>query len=346
VKAARLFGPEDLRVEDITNPPQPQPGEVLLKIGAVGVCGSDLHMYRDGRIGDTAFTSPLTLGHEFAGQVVAVGDSTIHTFREGDHVAVDPACPCYECEWCERGDPNLCPYHTFYGVYPSGGALQEYMLVKARNCFVMPSGMSFEDGALLETLGVAIHAVDLAHLKIATSVAIIGCGPVGLLILRLLKLAGAAPIYAFDLLDWRVEKAKAWGADFAYQVKDDEAVSIIHEQTKGRGVDTVFEVAWADHTVRQAAEMAMPGGKVVLVGIPGDDGLSMQHSTARRKGLTIKLARRMKLTYPRAIQLASSGQVDLRDLVSHRFSLPETPTAFELNNTYAEGVNKIVVEVT
>jgi L-iditol 2-dehydrogenase len=330
--------------------PEPGEGEITIRVGAVGVCGSDLHMYETGRIGTSVVESPLILGHEFMGEVIAVGanatDGLNQPLRVGQRVAVDPATPCYRCEICEQGHPNLCPNHTFYGVYPDDGALREQMTVHARNAFPMPEAVSDGAGALLETLGVAIHAVDLGHLKIAQSVAIIGCGPVGLLILRLAKLAGAYPIYAFDCFSWRVEKARAWGATHAWTTDEGDAVQLVMQQTHKRGVDVVFEAARADQSIQQAMEMATNGGRVVLVGIPGDDNLQMRHSTARRKGLTIMMSRRMKHTYPRAITLATMGEgvMPLDDLVSHVLPLKDTPQAYQMNATYADNVHKIVVK--
>lgn len=350
MKAARLYGPKDIRIDTIPEPPAPGPGDVLVRVAAVGICGSDLHMYVDGRIGDTVFESPLVLGHEFAGEVIAVGpgatDGHYQPLHPGQRVAVDPATPFYEHEMYEKGHPNLCP-DTFYGLYPVDGALQECMICHGRNCFPIPDSISDGAGTLLETLGVAIHAVDLGKLRVAESVGVIGCGPVGLLIMKLALLSGAGPVYAFDLLPWRVEKAKAWGADDAWQVGDDlnAAVAAIDHATGGRGLDVVFEAAWADHSIGMAAEMARLGGRLVLVGIPGSDHMEMKHSTARRKGLTIRMSRRMKHTYPRAIQLATSGKLDLDDLISHHFSLAETPQAFALNEHYAEGVQKIIIDV-
>ena len=348
MKAARLYGPQDIRIDDVSEPAPPGPGEALIRVKAVGICGSDLHMFQDGRIGDTDYDSPLIIGHEFMGEVLAVGEGALNGLQQplqvGQRVAVDPSTPCWHCEYCEHGHPNLCPHHTFYGVYPTDGALQTRMIVNARNSFLMPDTISDDAGTLLETLGVAIHALDLAHLKIANSVAILGCGPVGLLILRLAKLAGADPIYATDCFPWRVQKALEWGATEAWTLDEGDPVAKVEELTQGRGVDVAIEAAWADHSVQTAADMARPGGRLVLVGIPGDDNLRMQHSTARRKGLTIMMARRMKHTYPRALALgADKTRMDLDDLVSHHFPLEEAGQAFAKNLAYEPGVHKIII---
>jgi len=218
------------------------------------------------------------------------------------------------------------------------------MIVHARNCFPIPETISDGAGTLLETLGVAIHAVDLGKLRVANSVAVIGCGPVGLLILKLAKLAGAAPLYAFDKFAWRVDKARQLGAQ-AWNVDEVDPLIVLQQATGKRGADVVFEAAWADHTVQLAAEMTRLGGRLVLVGIPGDDRLVMQHSTARRKGLTIMMARRMKHTYPRAIQLATSGALPLDDLISHHLPLLDTAAAFAMNARYETGVQKIIIDI-
>jgi L-iditol 2-dehydrogenase len=165
--------------------------------------------------------------------------------------------------------------------------------------------------------------------------------------LRLAKLAGASPIYAFDCFPWRAQKALEWGATGAWTPDDGDFVEIVREKTGGRGVDIAYEVAWADHSVQQAAEMARHGGRVMLVGIPSDDRLQMQHSVARRKGLTLVMVRRMKHTYPRAIHLAMSGKtvIDLEGLISHHFPLDEAGTAFEVNASYHEGVHKVIIDM-
>ncbi|MBZ0296476.1 MAG: alcohol dehydrogenase catalytic domain-containing protein [Anaerolineae bacterium] len=349
--AARLYGPRDLRVDQVPEPGQPGPGEVLIKVTAVGICGSDLHTYEDARIGDTQVKEPLILGHEFAGEVLAVGadarDGDDEPLQPGQRVAVDPATPCFRCEMCEAGHPNLCRRMHFCGLWPDDGALCEQMIVDARSCFPVPDAISNAGAAMLEPLGVALHAVDLGKLKVAKSVAVLGCGPIGLYIIKLAQISGADPIYAFDCYPWRVEKAKAMGATDAWTVDSGDPVQRIDEITNGRGIDVVFEAAWADQTVAQAAEMARLGGRLVLVGIPSDDEMTMRHSAARRKGLTIMMSRRMKHTYPRTIQLAISQRefLDVDSVISHHFPLADAPKAFAMNASYEPGVHKIVIDI-
>ncbi len=349
MQVARLHGPKDIRIADEPAPPLPGPGEVTLKIKTVGLCGSDLHMYETGRIGYTVASQPFILGHEFMGEVVAVGadalDGAHQPLKVGQRVAVEPAVPCWRCELCEKGHPNLCPNHYFYGLFPEDGALRERMNVSARNCFRMPDSLSDEVGPLLETLGVAIHAIDLSKIRIGSSVAVLGAGPVGLLITRLAALAGASKVFAFDKLDWRVNKARAWGAAHAFNVDDCDPAEVVRDLTGGRGVDVAIEAAWSDHSVQQAADMARYGGRLVIVGIAPDDQLRLQHSVARRKGLTIMMSRRMKHTYPRAIELAMSRKVKLEELVSHCFDLSQTSQAYASNAAYERGLNKVILRV-
>lgn len=349
MQVARLHGPKDIRVADEQEPRAPRAGEVLLKIRTVGVCGSDLHMYETGRIGYTVASEPFVLGHEFMGEVAAAGtdalDGNHQPLHVGQRVAVEPAVPCWRCELCENGHPNLCPNHYFYGLFPEDGALRERMIVSARNCFPMPDSLCDDAGPLLETLGVAIHAIDFSKIRIASTVAVLGAGPVGLLITRLAALAGASQVFAFDKLDWRLRKARDWGATQAINVEECDPVGALMDLTGGRGVDVAIEAAWADHSVQQAANMLRYGGRLVLVGIPPDDQLRLQHSVARRKGLTIIMSRRMKHTYPRAIELARSGKVKLEELVSHRFTLGETAQAFASNFAYEQGINKVILRV-
>ncbi len=345
--AARLHGPKDLRVERVPSPDAPSRGQALLRVLTTGICGSDLHSFLDARIGDTAVEKPLILGHEFSAVVEAVGPESVggdfSPLKPGTRVAVDPAQPCHCCEPCEHGHPNLCCNIAFCGNYPYGGSFCEQMLMPARCCFPVPDSLDDESAALVEPLGVAIHAVDFAKLRVGQSAAILGAGPIGLLILQLARLAGADPVFVTDKLPWRLRLAQKWGG-IPIRCDQEDAIQRIAKETSGRGVDVAIEVAWGGESVAQAAEMARSGGRVVLVGIPGDNQLAMKHSTARRKGLTVVLSRRMRHCYPRAIRLAEQGRVDLRGLVSHRFPLKSIGEAFALNTAYKDQVVKVMIQ--
>lgn len=350
ITAVRLHGPADLRVEQLPHPGPPGPGQVLLRVTSVGICGSDLHTYKDARIGNVTLQSPLILGHEFAGVVEAVGlapdnlGGNFQPLSPGMRVAVDPAQPCWRCEMCEQGQPNLCRRLHFCGNYPDHGSLCQWMHMPARSCFPIPDSIDDAGAAILEPLGIAIHAVDLAKLRVANSVAILGAGAVGLLILQLVRLSGAQPIFVSDKFDWRLALAQRYGG-IPLNCDSGDPVKTVLQATHGQGVDVAIEAAWADHSVQQAAEMTRLGGRMIIVGISESDHITLKHSTVRRKGLTICLARRMKHTYPHAIRLAQSGAVDLAGLISHRFPLEQTPAAFALNAAYQDRVVKVMIDI-
>ncbi|GES14123.1 sorbitol dehydrogenase [Acrocarpospora macrocephala] len=291
----------------------------LVRVTAVGLCGSDLHWYAEGGIGDATITTPLVVGHEFAG-VIEGGPA------HGRRVAVDPAIPCETCTSCRSGYRNLCPYIRFAGHDRLDGGLQEMIAWPTELLHALPDGVSDSDGAMLEPLGVALHAFDLGHLHLGGTVAVVGCGPIGLLLIQLARLAGASTIIAVEPLPHRAEAARRFGA-----VPPENAQA-----------DVVFEVAGNDAAVDTALELARPGGRVVLVGIPDEDRTSFRASLARRKGLTLALVRRMNDVYPRAIRLVEEGKIDVSSLVTARYPLTETPAAF-IAATRRQGL-KIVIE--
>jgi L-iditol 2-dehydrogenase len=327
----RLHGTGNLQIHDEPIPAAGE-GEKLVHVRSVGVCGSDLHWFSQGSIGDAKLEHPLVLGHEFAGVT-----------EDGQRVAIDPAIPCGRCEFCRKGDPNLCDDLIFAGHGKTDGALREWVAWSSESLFPIPDSISDDDGAMLEPLGIAIHASDLGKIKAGMTVGVFGCGPIGLLIIQMVKLSGAANIIATDKLAHRVDAAKRFGASQAFLVGDTHQLGEL-QAANGRGVDVAFEAAGTQAAVDDAFAAVLPGGKVVLAGIPDEDRTSFSASTARRKGLTIKLVRRMKHTYPRAIELVAKGLVDVRSLVTHRFPLKEARDAF-LAAERREGL-KIIVEVS
>jgi L-iditol 2-dehydrogenase len=331
MKAIRLHATNDLRLHDEAVP-TPGDGEQLVHVKAVGICGSDLHWLSKAGIGDAQLDRPLVLGHEFAGIT-----------ENGESVAVDPAIPCKNCEYCERGHPNLCENIIFAGHGTQDGALREWLAWPKRHLYPMPDSLTAADGAMLEPLGVAIHAVDLGKLQAGMTVGVFGCGPIGLFTVQLARLSGASNIVATDLLPHRVEAAKSLGAHHAFLIGSGFEMSQMWVVTGGRGVDVAFEMAGEQDAFDDAFAAVVPGGKVILAGIPADDHTSFTASVARRKGLTIKMVRRMKHSYPRAIELVSKGLVDVRSLVTHRFSIEHAAEAFEVAQR-REGL-KVIIEV-
>jgi L-iditol 2-dehydrogenase len=320
MKVARLHGVGDIRLTD-EDEPSLSAGESLVRVTAVGICGSDLHWFLDGSIGDAELSQPLVLGHEFAGLIEGGPD-------DGRRVAVDPARPCGKCEPCLEGNSNLCPLVRFAGHGSNDGGLRELLAWPTALLHPVPDGLGDTDAAMLEPLGVAMHAHDLGKPQVGGVVAVIGCGPIGLCLVQLARVAGAASIVAVEPLSHRREAAAAMGADVVLDAAGVDVHAALAEATGGRGVDVAFEVAGNDAGVALAVEAAKPGGRVILVGIPGQHSTSFPASVARRKGLTIKLSRRMKDMYPRAIRVADKGLVDLPPLVTHRFPLENVEEAF------------------
>ena len=318
MKAARLHAVGDLRVAD-EPVPVPGPGESLVRVTSVGICGSDLHWWDEAGIGDSTLEHPLVLGHEAAG-VIAEGP------RRGERVAIDPAIPCGVCRPCRDGYRNLCIRIRFAGHGGQDGALREFMTWPAGQLFALPDTLSDTDGAILEPLGVAIHALDLGHLRLGGTAAVVGCGPIGLLLIQVLRAAGAGEITAFEPLAHRRAAAAALGV--AAVDPAEAADPAVLAGLTGEGVDVAFELAGNDAAVQLAMAAARPGGRVVLGGIPGTDTTTFSASVARRKGLTIAMVRRMNEVYPRAIALAAEKRVDLTMLVTARYPLAEAADAF------------------
>jgi L-iditol 2-dehydrogenase len=312
--------------------PAPGPEETLVRVTSVGVCGSDLHWFSEGGIGDARLDHPLVLGHEFSGVT-----------PDGLHVAVDPAIACGMCEYCLEGNPNFCANMHFAGHGTDDGALREYIAWPTRFLHQLPSSLSDADGAMLEPLGVALYAVDLASLRPGMRVGVFGCGPIGLLVVQLAHISGAIQIIATDKLPHRVAAARAMGASQAFRAEAGSEIKDIMSATGNKGVDVAFEVAGENEAVDTAIATARPGGCVVLAGIPADDHTSFTASVARRKGLTLQLVRRMKHTYPRAIHLVDQGLIDVRSVVSHHFPLEKAVEAFTIA-TRREGL-KIILDL-
>lgn len=331
MKSIRLHGTGDLQLHEEEVPVAGEE-EKLIRVKSVGVCGSDLHWFSEGGIGDAKLERPLVLGHEFAGVT-----------SDGLRVAIDPAIPCGNCEFCKRGHPNLCSNLIFAGDGTTDGAMREWIAWNQKSLFPIPDSISDDDGAMLEPLGIAIHSVDLGKVQPGMSVGVFGCGPIGLLVIQMAKLSGASNIIATDKLPHRVEAARRFGANDAFLAKDGHELEMIQAATSGRGVDVAFDAAGTQDAIDDAFVAVSPGGKVILAGIPDDDRTSFSAATVRRKGLTIKLVRRMKHTYPRAIELVSKGLVDVRSLVTHRFPLEKALEAFQVAKR-REGL-KVVIEV-
>jgi L-iditol 2-dehydrogenase len=333
--ALYIHGPRDARVAPF-NLREGQPGEVLLDVAAVGLCGSDLHYYKDGGIGSAVIRSPFVPGHEFAGYLCE--DLEDLRLPRGSLVAVDPNKACGQCAWCRDSHPNLCPHVKFIGAPPYDGAMTQRIWVPASQIIPLPADFDPLKAVMLEPLGVAIHAVDLAKPRLLERVALLGAGPIGLLILQVLRASGAGDVLVVDPLDHRREAAVRLGASrVAASVEELDAM------TGGEGCPLVLEATNAPTGFRDAVRAARIGGRVVLVGIPDGDIYTLPAAEARRRALKIKFARRMGEVYPRAIALVAAGKVDVGSMVSHRVGLAETPGAFEALAENAPGYIKVLI---
>jgi L-iditol 2-dehydrogenase len=313
---------------ELVEAPRPVPGEgeTLVRVGTVGLCGSDLHWFGEGGIGDAVLQRPLVLGHEFGGTVQG---GPLH----GTRVAVDPAIPCGQCKQCHEGNHNLCPQVRFAGHGSTDGGLQEYLSWPTHLLFPVPDGFSDATVALLEPLGVALHAFDLGHVRFGASVAVVGCGPIGLMTCQVARAAGASFVLAVEPLRHRREAALACGADVA--LPPEEALDDPHR------ADVAFDMSGSAGAVSAAVALVQPGGRVVLAGIPDDDRTTFPAATARRKGLTFSVVRRMKDAYPRAIDVVQRKVIDLGPLVSHTFPLADAGTAFR-TATSRQGLKTVI----
>ncbi len=333
MKSIRLYGIRNLKlVEDIE--PKPVQDEVLVKVNYVGICGSDLHWYNEACIGTNKLANPFILGHEFSGEILT-GD------RRGERVAVDPAIPCGECRFCKEGAPNLCLRIRFAADGITDGGLCERVAWPSRCLVPLPEKLSGIEGAMLEPLGVALYAMDLSSLRSGMRVAVLGCGPIGLILIQLALRMGAIQVIATDKLQHRVQAAREFGASAVYRVQGNERDMEIWEATDGEGCDVVFEVSGDAAAVNTALAAASRGGSVILIGIPVDDKTTINASIARAKGLSFHEVRRSKNTYSRAVHLVEKGIVNVSTLVTHHFPFDQYQEAFESANQ-REGIKTVI----
>jgi L-iditol 2-dehydrogenase len=332
--AARLHAVGDIRIADEAAPVEPAPGWSLLATTSVGICGSDLHWFSDGGIGENRIEHPVVPGHEFAA-IALTGPYA------GRRVAVDPAIACESCESCRHGYRNLCPAVRFAGHGTIDGGLREQLIWPDHLLYPLPDELSDDAGALLEPLGVAIHAVGLAHLRPGADVLVVGAGPIGVLALQVARQAGAGRIFVVEPLEHRRMTAARRGADSVSAPED--GTDTILEATAGRGVDVVIELAGTDDAIDTAVAACRPGGRLALAGIPSTHLSSFPAAAARRKGLTFAMVRRMNDTYPRAIAMATNG-IDLDALVTDHYALTDAAKAFAV--AAARLGDKVVISVS
>lgn len=350
MKVAKLRGIRDVAIEEVPVP-EPGPGEALVRVTRVGVCGSDVHYYAHGRIGDAVIQPGQIVGHEFAGVVERLGppgplDQGASDIQPGTRVAVEPSVNCGHCDRCEAGCPNQCPNVRFFGTPPVQGAFAEYVCHPLRLLYPAPDDLTDADVAQIEPLGVGIHTVVRARPAPGDTVAVFGCGPIGLFTIQCARAAGASRVLATDVLDYRLEFARKLGADEVMNASSGGVAEWVGELTGGRGADVTYDCAGKQESIDDCMAAARIGGRVGLVGIPRDDRVSYEPHHMRRKELDVHNIRRSRSAVRPGLAMAKAGQIDLRAMVTHTFGLDEIKKAFDLVDAYADGVVKAMIVVS
>lgn len=329
MKAVYLHAPGDLRIREEPVPRLGGPDEVLIRVAAVGVCGSDCHFYSRGRIGRFVVKEPIILGHECSGTVVEVGAEVEH-LKPGDVVAVEPGVPCRRCRRCREGRYNLCEQEVVFMATPglTHGAFREYLTWPADFLFKLPEGMSAEDGAMVEPLAVGVHACRRGGIAPGQSAAVIGAGPIGLLAAQAAAAYGAHPVIVTDVVPERVALAEKFGM-IAVDAGKVDAVAAIRSHTEGLGPDVIIETAGTVATVREAMAAVKTGGVVVLVGMLPEDEAMLPVMDMIGREYDIRTVFRYANCYPPAISLIAAGRIQLAPLRTHEFPLEETEQAIE-----------------
>jgi L-iditol 2-dehydrogenase len=321
------------------------PRDVLLRIDTLGVCGSDIHYYTQGRIGPQVVAFPHILGHEFAATVVEVG-AEVKSLHPGQRVAVDPLVACGECDQCRAGRQHTCLDQKFLGNPGQlPGALVEYLVLPAECCSPVPDSLNDDQAAVVEPLSIAVYAAQMAQLAPGARVGILGSGPIGLCTLLAVRALTQATVYVTDLVDERLAVARACGAAWTGNPRREDMVAAI-QHLEHLGLDAVFECAGEQAALDQGVELLKPGGALLVIGIPEVDRVSFNINLLRRNELRILNVRRQNQCVERAIELMASGRVDVRPLVTHHFRLEETARAFQLVSARSDGVVKAIIRIS
>ena len=324
--------------------PEPKDDEVLVKVEYVGVCGSDLHYYESGAIGNYVVQPPFVLGHEAGGTVVKVGAGVTH-LSVGDKVALEPGKTCGKCEFCREGKYNLCKDVVFFATPPVDGVFQEYVAHEADLCFKLPENVSTLEGALIEPLAVGFHAAIQGDAHLGQKAVVMGAGCIGLVSMMALKARGVSEVYVVDIMEKRLDKAMELGADGVINGAKEDVLEVVKQLTHGNGMDLVVETAGTEITTRQAIYMAKKGANIVLVGYSKSGEMTLPMSLVLDKELIFKTVFRYRHIYPMAIEAVAAGKVNLKGIVTDVFTLDEAQKAMDYSVNNKADIVKAVIKI-
>ena len=324
--------------------PTPKANEVLVKLEYVGICGSDMHYYETGAIGNYIVEPPFVLGHEPGGTVVEVGSNVTH-LKVGDRVALEPGKTCGHCEFCRTGRYNLCPDVIFFATPPVDGVFQEYVAHEADLCFKLPENVSTLEGALIEPLAVGFHAANQGNAHAGQTAVVIGAGCIGLVSMMALKAEGVSKVYVVDVMPKRLDKAMELGADGVINGREQDAVEAVMALTGGKGCDLVIETAGTEFTTRQCVHMTKKGATVVLVGYTKTGEVTLPLSLALDKELEFKTVFRYRHIYPMAIDAVAAGKVNLKGIITDIFDFDDIQNAMDKSIADKANIVKAVVKI-
>ena len=343
MKAMMLTAIRQMEMKQVPDPILTSPGDVLIRMSVVGVCGSDIHYYSHGRIGSQIVRFPFTVGHEGAGIVVETGPEA-RNVKPGDSVAIEPAMSCHVCDQCLSGRPHTCRRLLYLGCPGQAeGCLSEYIVMPEECCYPLPGNLSSDHGAISEPLSIGLYSVRQSVDVKGKSVAILGFGPIGMSVMLSLKALGAASVYVTDKIDERLSIAEKEGASITVNPLNSDVVSEIL-RINPLGPDVVFECCGQQEAIDQAVQIVKPGGKLMVVGIPETDRWSLDADNTRRREITVQFVRRQVNCVQPSIELMSSGKIDVGRMITHRFPFERTMEAFELVSGYRDGVMKAMID--
>lgn len=344
MKAAILYSPKRIILEERPKPAIPSNNDVLIEIKNVGICHSDVHYYLHGRIGDFIVKEPIILGHECSGVIVEKGKD-VTNLDIGDRVVIEPASPCRKCLYCKTGRYNICENMRFMGTPPTDGAFCEYTVWPSDFVYKMPEGMSFEEGALIEPFSVALYSIRRGGLSPGNRVAILGAGTIGLMTLLAACECGASEVFITDISDYKLKVAEKLGATTTINVQKEDPIKSIKYLTNGRGVDIVFDAVGIDATFNQALKLVKVGGKVVIIGLGFGELSTAPVIDIPTKELDVIGILRYANIFPEAIRLVARKKLPLTELITHRLDLSELVKGMELLASGREDVIKVMIKV-